>query len=494
MHFKDEKNSLCPVQRRLPKIPLKTPHDRATPRRLRVAMVCDFFFPQEGGIEIHIYQVAQQLIALGHHVIVITHAYGERKGVRYLDCGLKVYYVPFMTVYRESAFPTAFSFLPHFRQIVVRENIDVVHGHGSMSTFCQEAIVHGRTMGLATVFTDHSLVGFSNVGSILVNKLLKYSLTDADHVICVSHTCRENLVLRSALSPRKVSVIPNAVVSENFCPADSNSNSNSNSNSQFKCIDSSSISSAEDSGIVTVVVCSRLYANKGADLLVSAIPKICLMDPKINFIIAGNGPKIVDLQQMCERHLLQNRVNLLGAIRHNEVRDTMVKGQVYLHPTLTEAFGTVIVEAASCGLLVVTTNVGGIPEVLPEYMTVYAEPSTKDVVKSVLKAVEMVRTKEVDTTKFHDEVKRMYHWRDVAERTLGVYNKVLRKGMRSESIFMRMQRHYQCGIIVGKLYVLCVVVDTIALFVLDFLNPRHDIERVYGDWSTAVNKRVGDCI
>lgn len=43
-------------------------------------------------------------------------------------------------------------------------------------------------MGLRTVFTDHSLFGFADAASILTNKLLKFTLSDVDHVICVSHT------------------------------------------------------------------------------------------------------------------------------------------------------------------------------------------------------------------------------------------------------------------------------------------------------------------
>ena len=56
-------------------------------------MVSDFFFPNIGGVESHIYQLSQCLLSLGHKVIVVTHAYGERCGVRYLTGGLKVSYV-----------------------------------------------------------------------------------------------------------------------------------------------------------------------------------------------------------------------------------------------------------------------------------------------------------------------------------------------------------------------------------------------------------------
>ena len=38
------------------------------------------------------------------------------------------------------------------------------------------------------MFTDHSLFGFADAGSILGNKMLKFTLSDVDHVICVSHT------------------------------------------------------------------------------------------------------------------------------------------------------------------------------------------------------------------------------------------------------------------------------------------------------------------
>ena len=59
------------------------------------------------------------------------------------------------------------------------------------------------------VFTDHSLFGFADASSILMNKLLKFSLADCHHVVCVSHTSKENTVLRACVPPSRVSVIPN---------------------------------------------------------------------------------------------------------------------------------------------------------------------------------------------------------------------------------------------------------------------------------------------
>ena len=65
-------------------------HPQRPPERLRLLMVSDFFYPNTGGVESHIYQLSQCLLARGHKVVVLTHAYGDRCGVRYLTNGLKV--------------------------------------------------------------------------------------------------------------------------------------------------------------------------------------------------------------------------------------------------------------------------------------------------------------------------------------------------------------------------------------------------------------------
>ncbi|KAK0740409.1 hypothetical protein B0T18DRAFT_417901 [Schizothecium vesticola] len=466
-----------------------------------IAMVSDFFFPQPGGVESHIYQLSSKLMDRGHKVIIITHAYDGRTGVRYLTNGLKVYHVPFLVIYRSTTFPTVFSFFPMFRNIVLRERIDIVHGHASLSNLCHEAILHARTMGLRTVFTDHSLFGFADAASILTNKLLKFSLSDVDHVICVSHTCKENTVLRASLDPLMVSVIPNAVVAENFKPYRNPGEIPKETFGQDPC-------PARPLGphdTITIVVISRLFYNKGTDLLTAAIPRILENHPNTRFIIAGSGPKAIDLEQMIEQNVLQDRVEMLGPIRHEEVRDVMVRGHIYLHPSLTEAFGTVIVEAASCGLYVVCTQVGGIPEVLPSHMTVFAKPEEDDLVVATGKAIAALRANKVRTELFHEQVKSMYSWTNVAIRTERVYNGISgaiseaefygydasdpatwsatrgRSGVQSFALIDRLKRYYGCGIWAGKLFCMCVIVDYLIFLVLELWFPRDKID-ICPDW------------
>ncbi|VEL20627.1 unnamed protein product [Protopolystoma xenopodis] len=88
-----------------------------------------------------------------------------------------------------------------------------------MSPLAQEMLLHARTLGISTVFTDHSLFGFADLSAILTNKVLEFSLVHADALICVSHTGKENVVLRSRrIRPELVYVIPNGVDANAFTP------------------------------------------------------------------------------------------------------------------------------------------------------------------------------------------------------------------------------------------------------------------------------------
>jgi len=410
---------------------------------LTIAMVSDFFYPNMGGVESHIFQVSQCLIERGHRVLVVTHAYGDRVGVRYMTNMLKVFYLPILPFYNKSVLPTIVCSLPYLRHILVKEKVDLVHGHSAFSSLAHEALMVGTLLNLPTVFTDHSLFGFSDASAIVTNTFLKFSLANTSHTICVSHTGKENTVLRGSVKPEKVSVIPNAVDSVAFRPL-----------KVRKRIQK----------VVTVVLGSRLVYRKGVDLVVGVVPAICRKRfgegrVRVDFIVAGDGPKRILLEEMIEKHSLQSRVIMLGELQHAEVRDKLlVKGDIFLNTSLTEAFCMAIVEAASCGLSVVSTAVGGIPEVLPEKYIHFVQPSVGSIQAGLERAVlEVVRGDRPDPWEGNMFVSAAYNWRDVAARTEAVYQAVLCK--ERPSLATRVRNMWEGSIMAGPimaiLYLFC---------------------------------------
>ncbi|GAU95333.1 hypothetical protein RvY_06967-2 [Ramazzottius varieornatus] len=388
---------------------------------LNICMVSDFFYPNIGGIESHIYQLSYCLRKRGHNVVIVTHAYGPRVGVRYITGNIKVYYLPIPPFHEQCIFPTMLVTAPFLRAVFLRNDINVVHGHSAFSPLAHEALFHAKLMGIHTVFTDHSLFGFADVSSIITNQLLCMTLATCDHVICVSHMSKENTVLRARFpDPWSVSVIPNAVDATKF-PAKKTEVVAEKQNGKKRV--------GEE---VNVVIMSRLVYRRGIDLLAGVIPNICDKYPGVNFLIGGDGPKRIVLEEMREKHCLQERVILLGRIDHDQVPEFLHKGSIYLNTSLTEAFCISIIEAAAVGLLVVSTKVGGVPEVLPPDMMRLAEPDARSVEVCLDQAIRDVYLQNPDILPpevCHERIKKMYSWENVAMRTEVVYRRAFAKEM-----------------------------------------------------------------
>jgi phosphatidylinositol N-acetylglucosaminyltransferase subunit A len=422
----------------------------------RICFVCDFFYPKLGGVETHIWSLMQNLIKLGHKVVLVTHNYKDRVGVRYMTNALKVYYCPDFVFHDGASFPNFFTFLPLFRNILIRERIDIVHCHQASSPLSHQCLLHANVMGLKTVYTDHSLFSLNDMGGIHLNKLLKMTLTGADSIICVSHTCRENLVLRASLDARNCSVIPNAVDASMFEP------------------NLTIYRSLKDQNKINIVVVARLKYRKGIDIIAEAIPIICYRYYNVNFIIGGDGPKRILLEEMIEKYDLHDRVELLGAIPYQEVPKVLNQGHIFLNCSLTESFCIAILEAASCGLYIVSTAVGGLPEVLPSNMiTLSKRVNSESIVAAIEEA--MGKIKNINPLELHQQVAKMYQWGEVAKRTVLVYNDLI-FNKRKPELLQRLFKYLRIGKFFGLLGVVLVSLDCIFLYLLNYFYPVSDVE------------------
>jgi len=224
---------------------------------------------------------------------------------------------------------------------------------------------------------------------------------------------------------------------------------------------------------LNVVVLSRHTYRKGMDLLVDIVPEICLRFPHVNWLIGGDGPKFQLLEQMVAREQLCGRVELIGRVEQSSVRDVLVRGHVFLNTSLTEAFCIANVEAAACGLFVVSTNVGGVPEVLPPDMVCLAEPNSNAVIEALDQALKTVPSSE-EAWRFHEDIRHLYSWHDVAERTERVYKRVQTR--RSMGLCEHLLQYLRVGPVSGKICILMAAFDILLCWLLEWLQPADGIE------------------
>lgn len=430
-------------------------------RPLNIALVGDFFYPNMGGVEAHILHLAYCLIERGHKVVGITHSYGDRTGVRYIRNGFKVYYCPFTLLPGGAGniiFPAVHIpyVIPLLREIFAREEIDLVHTHQYSSILGYMAALYSDHMGLRVVRTNHSMAAIEDPFVLQLNKMncmLHYG-KKIDHVICVSHAVRDNEIILAAVPPDKTSVIPNAIDSNQFTADPS---------LRFPV------------GTINIVCIGRVTYRKGVDLLIEAIPRISKKYLNVHWIVGGDGDKLDHLKFLVKRLGLEARVELLGRIAPGDVCSVLNRGHIFLNTSITEAFCIAALEAVSAGLLVVTTNVGGTPEILPTDMLLLSDPNTDSLCKNLEKAIAIVR--DISPSELHQRVRQYYSWRSVAERVEKIYRRVLaepkqpRKLEYEEFIFKK-------GGLVFMIMFLTNATALILLFFLRIFRPLSAIEKV----------------
>ncbi|HSD25724.1 MAG TPA: glycosyltransferase, partial [Vicinamibacteria bacterium] len=116
---------------------------------------------------------------------------------------------------------------------------------------------------------------------------------------------------------------------------------------------------AEAKAVFTVSV---LRPGKGIDVLLRAVKTVAASVPEAVFLVAGDGPLFEPLRVEAERLGLGQRVRWLG-LRH-DVPALLAAGDLFVLPSLHDAFPTALLEAMASGLPLVATEAGGIPEIV----------------------------------------------------------------------------------------------------------------------------------
>lgn len=154
---------------------------------------------------------------------------------------------------------------------------------------------------------------------------------------------------------------------------------------------------------------SRLAYRKGIDLLVATAPRICATFPNVRFVVGG-CLSIYDREiWVCQSRRRWSKIDwsssdawkvplagsdwvvgcrsphrrafgeyqiweYLPLLNLKFPAKVLSRGSIFMNTSLTESFGIAILEAACTGLYVVSTRVGGVPEILPQDMISFAEP------------------------------------------------------------------------------------------------------------------------
>ena len=189
---------------------------------------------------------------------------------------------------------------------------------------------------------------------------------------------------------------------------------------------------------------------------------------------------------MVERERLQDKVQFLGSVPHKDVPSVLNRGHIFLNCSLTESFCIALLEVACCGLLPVSTNVGGIPEVLPlPEMVLLADPDVDSLVAQLKVAILRIQNEQLFNTninhrrqhEFHRRVSEMYSWDRVANETIQLYDHIMQQDNKKQ-LWDRLQRYNSVGSIIGLFAYFLIITLEFWLSFVEWWQPKESIDVV----------------
>ncbi|MCH8557086.1 MAG: glycosyltransferase [Balneolia bacterium] len=143
---------------------------------------------------------------------------------------------------------------------------------------------------------------------------------------------------------------------------------------------------------VRIISIRHLHFKYGLDLLITAAGIIRREKPKLKFAvdIYGDGPERAKLQLQIDGLGLRDCITLHGKAAPERVPDLLRNADMFIAPSREESFGVAVLEASACGLPVIGSRVGGLPEVIREGETglLFGKENAEELADQILRLSE----------------------------------------------------------------------------------------------------------
>ncbi len=243
------------------------------------------------------------------------------------------------------------------------EGADVVHSHTWYTNSAGR--IAQLTYGIPHVVTAHSLEPLRpwkaeqlGGGYRLSSWMEREAFENADGVIAVSKAMRAD-ILRSypSIDPAKVHVVYNGIDIEEWKPT----------------VDEDAVRALGiDPSRPSVVFVGRITRQKGLPYLLRAVASL---PPEVQIVLCAGAPDTPEIMAEVTGLVDALRADRDGVVwidrmlAHQEIVNVLSSGTVFVCPSIYEPLGIVNLEAMACGIPVVGTGTGGIPEVVADGLT-----------------------------------------------------------------------------------------------------------------------------
>ena len=341
-------------------------------RKKGILILTPFFSPNIGGVETHLDDLVIGLDKRGYKVFVQTYSPITTEGViwklfekkgnsieirRYRWFGKSLFHKVEKFPFIDFIYITPYLFIRTFIWFLFNsKKIDVIHAHGFNAAWM--GVIFKKVFKKKLIVSTHAIYEIDKDSKTA--KRIVGILNEADNVLCLSKGSLNELV-SFGMGRNSLDIFKYWIDLDTFKPL--------NKGELRKEL------GLDDS--FSVLFVGRMIEKKGVRILCDVAKDL----PALDFVFIGDGPE----KDYLDGEFQVNRnIKYLGRIENRLLYKYYNCADIFCIPSqYEEGFGRVVMEAVACGLPVVGSNKGGIPEALDSTVSILVEPAKENLKNAI---------------------------------------------------------------------------------------------------------------
>jgi glycosyltransferase involved in cell wall biosynthesis len=362
---------------------------------------------------IFIKKMAILLQGEGYKICVVTPKVYKNSQYYEEQDGIKVYRFPF---FAKNKLLIEHKKIPYLRMVLYyitgffltiyamfTNKCNLIHAHWAIPTGLIGVWVGTRLKKNLIVTIHGSDLRMALERSGFLKKIFIYVCKNATHLNCVSDIQKKEIE-QLGITSEKISIIPMGV-DEAFLEMGRNRKMELNKRP------------------FTILSNRNLLPIYNVSLLIRAIPIILKEEPKVRFLVAGDGPERENLEKEAKELNMGSAVQFLGRIPHEEMPTLLSQADIYVSTSLCDGTSVSLLEAMACGTFPIVTDILSNRKWIKNAENGFLVPTENEYILA-RKIVQAIRNRELLTQaseKNRKIIEQKAYWKENISKIASIY-------------------------------------------------------------------------
>jgi len=396
---------------------------------VKVCYITPEYMPIMGGTGSYVHYLSKILAEYENDIYIVTRGlFHEEKAVsrKILVFKLKTFKTPLLgtVLFYRLSYKKLEEVGKRFKIDVAHVNLPLIPSFAIPENLGRTlvATVHSTWKGECEALKYESFLKLNTNEKVVrsCNRILRFFeyrlLNRSDEIIAVSKYTKKEILENYDLNANKIKVIYNGVDVNKFRP--------SGNKERIK-------RELGINGDKIVLYVGRLYCRKNLPTLLRSIPDVLRKFRNVKFIISGKGFRGEEerLKALARKLKIERSVSFTGYFPDEKLPRLYRASDIFVLPSIYENLPFALLEAMATALPTVTTNVGGIPEVIQDGKNglLFSPLNARELAEKILYLLENPGYAFEIGCYGRKTVEEKFNWRKIVRQVLRVYDKMLTK-------------------------------------------------------------------